>query len=289
MPNVSTRVADKITQQTVSLLRVEASLRAQILRDLNTLESDLIDDLSRAAGKSDLSLARLQALLAQTRATINTAYENIAVNFTPALKEVAIAIARKTIEGVNAIVRVELMSVGMTKEQIEYIAGKTVIEGRIQAKWWSSQATSLRNKFAQQMRQGQYRGEGVDELVRRVRGTRASGFTDGVMNAPRYQAEALVRTGVQSVANESKLASYLNNRDVIRAVEWIATLEDTKTCEVCRELNGKIWRLPETGDKDANYIPEGHGTPFPGSLQHFNCRCVQVPITYSFKELAARE
>ncbi len=287
MPNVSTRIAKKITSQTIDVLRLAEGLRVEVIKDLETLESDLVYDLMRAAGKSDLSIARMQALLTQARSTINTAYGNIAVAFTPQLKEAAIAVARQTAEAVNGIVRVELMSVGLSKEQIEYIAGKTVIEGHVQASWWKAQASSLRNNFTRQMRQGQYRGESVDQLIRRIRGTKASGFTDGVMNAPRYQAEALVRTGVMSVANEAKLASYLNNRDVIKGIQWHATLEGA--CDICAELNGKIWLLPKSGDKDDDYIPDGHDTPFPGAIEHFNCRCIQVAITYSFKELAAME
>lgn len=285
--NVTSRIASKITTSTVNLTRVSAGMRKTILRDLEKLEADLVYDLMRAAGKSELTKARLSALLAQTRETINTAYAGISVGVTPQLQEIAIKIAKQTAAAVNGVVRVELMTVALTQKQLEFIAGKTVIEGQVQAKWWKTQATTVRNKFAAQMRQGQYRGEGVDQLVRRVRGTKALNYTDAIMTVPKHQAEALVRTSVISVANESRLATYIENKDVIRGVQWVATLEGA--CEECAELDGKIWTLPESGDKDGDYEPEGHDIPFPGSCVHFACRCSTAPVTFSFEELAQKE
>lgn len=286
--NATAIITSKVLAQTIDLMRIAEGLRAQILSDLETLETDLIRDLQDVTGKTQFTVERLRALLVQTRQTIGTAYGEIALSFPAELKSIALAISEQILTTVNTALRVDLLSVAMSKEQLEYIAGKTVIEGHFPAQFWKKQGQVLRDRFAATMRQGQYRGETVDQLVRRVRGTKANNFTDGVMNASRRHAEALVRTGVQGVANEAKLKNYINNRDVVRAIQWVAMLEDTRACEACRELNGRIWRLPETGDKDADYIPEGHKTPFPGVIKHFNCRCVQVPITFSFKELAAR-
>lgn len=288
LPNFTDKVAERVTAHTVDLMRVSESLRRDIITDLEALEQELAFDLMRAAGKSDLSLARMSALFAQTRQTIDTAYGKIADASEPSLRSIAAAIGRKTLDAVNALAKVELMSVGLTKEQVISIAGRTVIHGKFPWQWWKSQAPSLRTRFANQIRLGQYRGETVDQLIRRIRGTKANGYTDGLMQVPKYQAEALVRTSVIAVSNEAKLASYLNNRDVIRAIQWVATLDD-RTTEICRDLNGKVWILPASGDKDSDYIPEGHSTPFPGATAHWNCRSVQVPVTFSFAELAKRE
>lgn len=288
MSNVSTRIADRVTSQTVELMRVAERLRAEIVDDLEDLEAELSYDLMRAAGKSELTIARMQAALAQARKTIENAYAKIEAAATPMMKEVAVSVALKTMTAVNSTVNVELMSVGLTKEQVEAIAGRTVVHGKFPWQWWKSQAASLRNRYADQIRLGQYRGETIDQLVRRVRGTKANGFTDGIMQVPRYQAEALVRTSVIATANEGKLASYINNRDVIKGIQWVSTLDD-RTTDICIGLNGKVWTLPESGDKDSDYQPEGHDTPFPGATAHWGCRSVQIPITYSFAELAERE
>lgn len=288
LPNFTDKVAERITSHAVDLLRVSEAERRRIIADLESLEEELAFDLMRAAGKSELTLARMSALFAQTRSTIDAAYGKIADASGPSLRSIASAIGKKTISAINTIAKVELMSVGLTREQLVSISGRTVIHGKFPWQWWKAQAPSLRNRFATQIRMGQYRGESVDQLVRRIRGTKANGFTDGIMQVPKYQAEALVRTSVIAVSNEAKLATYLNNRDAIRAIQWVATLDD-RTTEICRDLNGKVWLLPESGDKDSDYIPEGHDTPFPGATAHWNCRSVQVPITFSFAELAKRE
>ena len=49
--------------------------------------------------------------------------------------------------------------------------------------------------------QGVVQGEDVDTLVRRIRGTRAQRYADGVMEVNRRGAEAMVRTAVAEVLN----------------------------------------------------------------------------------------
>lgn len=287
MPNLSMRISDRLTRQTIDVLRVSAGMRAAVLRDLRRLERELVQSLIDRTG-SELTQARMRELLAQTRESIDAAYGKIAAKSTGQLKRVATQVGRDTVRGVNRIVRTELMSVSLSTEQAEWIASKAVVNGKYPHEWWKRQAPLLRDRFANEIRMGQYRGESVDEMVRRIRGTKANGYTDGIMQASKRQAEALVRTSVISVANEAKLATYQNNRDVIKGIQWEARLDD-RTTDICRELHGKVWRLPEAGDKDADYIPDGHSTPFPGATAHWNCRSVQIPVTFSFEELEQRE
>lgn len=285
--NATAIITNKILSNSIDLMRVSEGIRRRILKDLEELEADLVRDVMDAAGKTQFRMDRLRALLVQTRQTIATAYAGIAAAYPAELKAIALETSKQLLQAVNTTLRVDLLSVALSKEQLEYIAGKTVVEGYFPAQFWKKQGQVLRDRFAATMRQGQYRGETVDQLVRRVRGTRAMGFKDGVMNASRHQAEALVRTSVQAVAGEARLRSFINNRDVIAGIQWISRL-DERTTIICQELDGKKWRLPESGDKDADYSPWGHDTPFPGAIAHWGERSVQVPITFSFKELAAR-
>ena len=188
---------------------------------------------------------------------------------------------------VNAAVGVDLLTVAISPENLAAIASDVILFGKIPGEWWKDQDAKLADRFAREMRIGQYRGETIDQLVRRVRGTKANHFTDGIMQVPKNQAEALVRTGVLGVANEARAQTLSANRDVIKGVQWISTL-DSRTTEICMALDGLSWDFPKSGDGYADYIPVGHDKEFSPPPAHWNCRSTIIPITYSYAELAAR-
>lgn len=288
MPNASDRIQDEITGHAVDLLRLAEGIRALVLADLELLETELVKDLEEVVGKSDFTLARLRALLAQTRETIATAYVGIGDDTQAAMERIARIVASQTTAAVNAAVGARLLSVGLSREQLAAVARNVVVFGKFPWEWWKDQDAKLRDRFAQAMRTGYYRGETVEQLIRRVRGTKARGFKDGLMRATRAQAEALVRTGVIAVSNEARLSTYDKNRDVVKGLQWVSVL-DERTTLICIGLDGKEWEFPDAGTDYADYVPIGHDKEFPGPTAHWNCRSTQVPITFSFDELAGKK
>lgn len=287
MPNASDDFSDAITGHTVDLLRVSDHMRDQVLQDLERLELELLRDLEDVVGKTDFTVARMRALLAQTQATIGTAYDGINEDLDAGLRQLAQLTMDFTTGAVNRTIGAELLSVALSPQALEAIAGNTVIFGKFPWEWWQKQNADLQDKFARAMRDGQYRGETIDQLTRRVRGTKAMGFTDGILQVPKNQAEALVRTSVLGVSNEARQQTIEANRDVIKGVQWVSTL-DSRTTEICQALDGLSWEFPESGDAYADYIPVDHDKAFSPPPAHWNCRSTIVPITYSFEELAAR-
>ena len=80
MATVNDKVLDAITGHSVDLTRLEASLQADVLKELKVLEKDLIKKLKNAnleANSIPLKRKRMQALLAQTKKTIKEAYVKI--------------------------------------------------------------------------------------------------------------------------------------------------------------------------------------------------------------------
>lgn len=276
---------DAITTRAIKLERVKESVRQDVYVILRDLERKLVaallgknpNDVARTA----FQRARLEALLAQTRKTIKASFGKINTVTQKNLKEVAKAQSTYLINEVNAQVGVDIMTVALNAETLVTIAKRTLLDGAPSADWWSRQATRTQARFADAVRQGMLRGETTDAIVRRVRGTKAKGFADGIMQTSRREAEALVRTSVQSVANESTLQTYASNRDVINGLQWSATL-DTRTTKICMALHGKVWRY----DKAGKLKPVGHDKEFPGPTAHFNCRSTQIPVVKSWDELS---
>lgn len=81
---------------------------------------------------------------------------------------------------------------------------------------------------------------------------------------------ALVRTEVQRVANTAALASYEANDDVVKEVQYLATL-DSRTCIICAPLHGTVYPLGDSA--------------IPTPPLHPRCRCFLSPITKSWAEL----
>lgn len=105
-------------------------------------------------------------------------------------------------------------------------------------------------------------GETNQQAVRRIVGTRANGFKDGILNITRRNASTVVRTSVQHVASSARMEIWQKNKKVVRGYEWLSTL-DRKTSSQCKVLDGKKFEF-------------GKG-PIPPI--HPNCRSTTVPVT----------
>ena len=150
---------------------------------------------------------------------------------------------------VNGAVGVDVMSVGISETVMRELARDTVILGAPSAEWWSRQETDLTRRFADTMRKGVIAGETTDQLIRRVRGTKAAEFTDGIMQASRRNAAALVRTSLSAVSAAAREATYQANDDVIRGTQHISVL-DGRTTVICLAYSGASW------DLEGNPLPD---------------------------------
>jgi SPP1 gp7 family putative phage head morphogenesis protein len=87
------------------------------------------------------------------------------------------------------------------------------------------------------IRQGFYEGQTTTEILQVVRGTRANQYRDGILATTSRNAEAIVRTAVQHVAATARQQTWNENRDLVKKVVWVSTL-DGRTSQQCRSLDG---------------------------------------------------
>jgi SPP1 gp7 family putative phage head morphogenesis protein len=145
------------------------------------------------------------------------------------------------------------------------------IQGRVMEDWWGDLGKATAAKLEQAIGTGLAQGETVEQLVTRVRGTKAQAFEDGILQTTRRGAEAIVRTAVNHVSTQAREQTYRENADVISGVQWVSTL-DTRTTPVCQSRDGKVF-------------PLGEG---PRPPAHWNCRSTTVPVTKSWRELGVK-
>lgn len=277
--NLSTTLADDAKAHTINLLRIEAGMRMEVVGMLEGLEKDLLKQLA----STDLTTAkkeRLQSFLDQTTAQISSSYKQIADVGEANLEKVATISSKQVAKSIDAGLGVNIGTV-LSPQQLTRIAKGPIVEGSPMADWWAGQDLAAQRRFKGAIQQGLLLGEDMASIQRRVRGSKASGFTDGALSVSKREAQALTRTAVQSVNNQARIDTLLENDDVVKGIEWVATL-DARTTKTCMALDGKQWRLPDLK-------PIGHDKAFPGPVAHWGCRSTQGPVTYSWAELAGKK
>lgn len=277
--NVSTQLADDAKSYSIDLLRIEAGMRGEVVAMLDELEKTLLSDLAKA-DLTDAKKAHLESYLATTQAQISSAYDQIDKIGERNLERVAMVTGKQTTKDIDAKLRVKMTN-QLSEKQLTAIARGPIVQGSPMKDWWNGQSAGARMKFNGAVRQGLLLGEDMAAIQRRVRGTKANGYKDGALAVSKREAEALTRTAVQSVANQAKLDTLAEQDDLVKGVEWVATL-DARTTQKCMGLDGKQWRFPD-------YKPVGHDKEFPGAVAHWGCRSTQVAVLYSWSELAKKK
>lgn len=274
-------LASGVTTHTVDILRVGASFRAEVITTLSDLEGVLISKLE----SDNLSVnksAKLSALLQQSQKQIANAYSLISSTMAGNLKELASLESEHTGQQIAKAMNVSasLVSSGLSAKQLEAAVNKPLLFGHSSAEWWAGQAENLRMKFSAQMQQGFLLGEGVDELARRIRGSKDKNYEDGIMPLTKRQAEALVRSSVIAMSNQASIDTIAGMEDIAKGIQWVSTL-DSRTTLICKGLDRKVWRLPD-------FQPVGHAQAWPGATAHWNCRSRQIPVLRSWEELSGK-
>lgn len=282
MATLADRYQDELIRHAVELERYKGGLAERAIAILNETEDDL-----------EMLLRRRLARLRPGAAT----FDRQATHLERLLKAVRDQRAAAHLAMRNAV-KAELFELG--KDEVGFLQGAferaAQIEdlflaapvasavraaitsrpfvGRNLGQWFQSLQAADARALEQAIRIGFIEGQTVDQIVRRVRGTRANQFTDGALQITRRNAETVVRTGVQHAANAARDAVFAENSDIILGQVWTSTL-DGRTTPICQARDGKV-SVPE-----GTAIPPGLEPLSPPQARppaHPNCRSVMVPM-----------
>lgn len=127
------------------------------------------------------------------------------------------------------------------------------------------------------VRVGFVAGKTSRDIVRELRGTKANGFADGVVEVDRRHLETVVHSALGHTAVTAREQFFEANKQAIGSQLWLATL-DSHTSKICIVRNNRRYT---TGDKPK---PIGHTTPWctpsgcgPGRA-HFRCRSTAIGL-----------
>lgn len=272
---VNDDILDAQVSHAVGLQRLGTGILQRILALLNRTDADLVDQIRTRLenvepGTFDtpFTTERLSGLLEAIRALNAAVYARIQA----ALLKEGIGLAQYEAEfQANVLaehIPVRIDVVQPTVDQLRAIVLKRPFQGRVLRDWAKGLEEGRTAKVHDAIRIGMVEGETVDQIVKRVRGTKALAYKDGVLEITRRDAEAVVRTAVTHIAAGASEATYERNADLISSVKWISTL-DARTTPICQARDGKIYQV-------------GKG---PRPPAHFRCRSTTTPVTKSFRDL----
>lgn len=276
MPSVNEELQDRAIRHALAINGYGKGLSDKIVRLLNSADADFVDKLAarlvaikeRGFDTGPKTTARLKALLGELGAINSAIYGEIEDTLTDELTQFSKAEAGFQKAAIDTALGVELGTGLPSPARLKAIVTETPIQGSLLSSWVEGMSSGRITRIEQQIRLGMVASETTDQIVSRIRGTKALQYRDGIMDVSRRSAQSMVRTAVSHVSNVASQETWKANAHVVKGWQFLATL-DGRTTVTCAGLSGQ-------------FFPIGEG-PIPP--RHIRCRSVSVPVTKSFKEL----
>jgi len=259
-------LSDDILDETVRhahyLERHKASVIKKIVAMMNNSNDEMYSMMYKARVEK-LKRRELDKLLFRLRKHIKAGYEPVIETLDSEIRDLAGHETRWQKKIIDGITPVELDWEAPSEEQIYAAAKARPFEGLLLQDWYNGLPDGHFRRVKSTIMQGYVEGQTTDEIVQQMQQ-----FTQG---RSRRAAETAARTALTHTSNVARNESYRRNRRVIRAVEWVSTL-DGRTTAVCRARDGKTWP-----------VDEGPRPP-----AHPACRSTTIPVVKSLRELGIK-
>ncbi len=302
MPDkIANQLRDVFLAHSFDLEKVKNTSAKQISKMLDELILEINRELEfvdpTAVKRTVYQQERLNKLFNMADKTIKGQYGKLEQATKSQLRSLAEIQGLFVPKAINAVMQVNMVDYAVSPEVLNRLVDNTLVEGRAIKDWWAGQSRDLQVDFQRAMRIGISRGETLDQLSARVRGTQSParmgvrgnvpGVTQeqlrsvfgqpGLAKKAKRNAEALVRSSFSNVANDARNDVYKANSDVIAGEEFLATLDNRTTIE-CAAYDGGVW------DLDGNPI-QGTTLPYQRPALHFNCRSIMIPAMKTLEEI----
>ena len=266
---VNDKVFSQAIRHSIDMERLKTAEVHELVGFFNKeVEPDLMAKIEKHLGKGTVTEKRLKELAKANKAVVAAGYQQMEDDFTESLKDIGVTEAEWNAAMLAKTVPIAIdfrtPHLGVLKGAI----AKTPVHGKLLKDWFKSTGEQTSARVMQQVNIGMAQGESIDKIVRRIKGTQAAKYSDGILQESRRNIAAIVRTAIAQTANFSREEVYKANADVIKGVQMVATL-DSRTTDICMAIDGKVFG-----------VGEGPRPPF-----HWQCRTMTVPVLRSWKEL----
>ena len=262
----------------------------KVIAALNRADADLVTRIERAleTGATDAKLAHLESMLASIRALNAEAYRQAGLALDSDLKALsaheAVQLPQAIMAALPGDVAAEISLAAVTANQVYAATMARPFQGRLLNEWMADMAADRAKRIRDAIRIGIVQNQPTQEIVRGIRGTRANGYADGLLERPRKDLQTVVQTAVAHTAQVAREQVADANADILKGTQWVSTL-DTHTCPVCARHDGEQYAIGTHKPLGPQKLPYLGG---PGAV-HFNCRCTSVPVLKSWRELGMKD
>lgn len=259
MATANETLLDATVRHQIQLLRFSSRMAVDAIKLLEASDREIVTLL--AAETTELTGIRLEAMLTEIRRLRRAVIDSVDLGVRPDLDGLgAVEAAWETSAMSTAVPIIGVAFNTVAPAQLR-AAVATPINGLELKSWWDRLAVADSQRIEQQLRLGLVQGETNAQIVKRIRGTRAMNYTDGVLAITKRDAETVVRTAANHVSTAARQSVWEANADIIQGIRWVATL-DGRTSSSCRARDGEVY-------------PINKGPRPPG---HPNCRSTVVPV-----------
>lgn len=264
---VNEELHDAMVRHQTYLMRYSGYVRNRIQTILDATESDLADKIRGRLANAPGGLAgpyevrRMQALQDQLVTIRQGAWDKSTDELKTEMTQLSLAESVTLGGTIKLLLPVTINIVQPSARLLRSIALSRPFHGRILGDWAKDMAGDDIRRIHGAIQVGMTEGQTTEAIVRRVIGTRALAYKDGVTALTRANVNSIVRTAVNHIANHSREAWMQENTDVITSERFVATL-DSRTTPECQAEDGKEYEI-------------GTG---PVPPLHFGCRSLRVAV-----------
>ncbi|NTX09085.1 minor capsid protein [Myxococcus sp. CA040A] len=279
-PTMNEELLERSIAHGVQVERYKAGLVRRVVEVLNESEEDLEAELTKrlsrieAAGGYDAGpqvTRRMEEMLARVGGVRAEAYGTAMGLMTEELGAFALHEARWQAAVLRETLIVELSVATPTAEVLHAAAFSRPFEGHVLKDWADALAPADVDRLGRVVRQGVVEGKTTQQMVREVMGTRAEGYSNGILETSRRNAESVIRTATNHVSTQAREEVFKANADIVQFVRLVATL-DGRTTLGCMALDGKVFP-----------VRDGRRPPF-----HRGCRTTTSPVIDGVKMVGDR-
>jgi SPP1 gp7 family putative phage head morphogenesis protein len=262
---------DKTIAHEIYLQRLYSGTTKDIMKLLKEVEKDLVAKLRVMDMNSEWSIARIDAQLQSVRAIMSEGYSLIGKELTQQMKDAAVYEQDWQIKAIDDSTPVVLDMTAVAPVTLFAAIESKPLQGKIIKEWIDKLDVDSYARIQDAVRIGLVEGQSYSDVVKRITGTKALQYTDGVMALNARQTQALVSTAMAHATNTARDEFYQNNNDLFSGLQWVSTL-DGRTTSICQARDGKIYPL------DSGVRPPAH----------FRCRSAMVSVLKSWQALGIK-
>jgi SPP1 gp7 family putative phage head morphogenesis protein len=268
---VNDKILDAEVSHQIGLIRYGNGIVNKIIALLKRTDADLYAQLIKSLERlpESASIERIDEQLKAVRRINEKAYNSVSKELDVSLSELTAYELNYQGNLFDKAVPLALEFNSPAPRQIYAAAMARPFQGRLLSEWVKGLDADASAKVRDAVRIGFVEGQTVQQITKRIRGSRALNYEDGILAINKRNAEAVVRTAVAHTANYARESFYDENQDLIKGYRYTATL-DGRTTELCASRDGKIYRLDQAK---------------PALPAHFNCRSTYTVIVKSWQEL----